>query len=81
MSNVAIITGAGSGFGLGLAKELTKRGWIVYATDRDSVALEKTKEFGAIARRMDVTNRADIDAVVKEAIADYGRIELLVAKA
>jgi NAD(P)-dependent dehydrogenase (short-subunit alcohol dehydrogenase family) len=37
MSNVAIITGAGSGFGLGLAKELIERGWVVYATDRDSV--------------------------------------------
>jgi NAD(P)-dependent dehydrogenase (short-subunit alcohol dehydrogenase family) len=81
MSNVAIITGAGSGFGLGLAKELTQRGWIVYATDRDSVALEKAKEFGATARRMDVTNRADIDAVVKEAIADHGRIDLMVANA
>ena len=81
MSNVAIITGAGSGFGLGLAKELTDRGWIVYATDRDSVALEKAKEFGAIARRMDVTNRSDIDAVVKEAIADQGRIDLMVANA
>jgi NADP-dependent 3-hydroxy acid dehydrogenase YdfG len=81
MSNVAIITGAGSGFGLGLAKELTQRGWIVYATDRDSVALEKAKEFGATARRMDVTNRADVDAVVKEAIADHGRIDLMVANA
>ena len=56
MSNVAIITGAGSGFGLGLAKELTNRGWVVYATDRDSVALEKAKEFGAIARRMNRPN-------------------------
>ncbi len=81
MSNVAIITGAGSGFGLGLAKELTSRGWVVYATDRDSVALEKTREFGAIPRRMDVTNRSDVDAVVKEAIADQGRIDLMVANA
>jgi NADP-dependent 3-hydroxy acid dehydrogenase YdfG len=72
MSNVAIITGAGSGFGLGLAKELTERGWVVYATDRDSVALEKAKEFGAITRRMDVTDRADVDAVVKVANAGYG---------
>ncbi len=81
MSNVAINTGAGSGFGLGLAKELTERGWVVYATDRDSVALEKVKEFGAIARRMDVSNRADVDALVKEAIADQGRIDLMVANA
>ncbi|MFM1950763.1 MAG: hypothetical protein RL418_450, partial [Actinomycetota bacterium] len=54
MSNVAIITGAASGFGLGLAKELVAKGWVVYATDRDSAAVEKTKEFGAIPYRVDV---------------------------
>ena len=81
MSNVAIITGAASGFGLGLAKELISKGWVVYATDRDSAAVEKTKEFGAIPRRVDVTNRADLDQVVQEAVADQGKIDLLVANA
>ncbi|MEY3614105.1 MAG: hypothetical protein RL752_13 [Actinomycetota bacterium] len=81
MSNVAIITGAGSGFGFGLTQELLKRGWVVYATDRDSVAADKTKPLGAIARRMDVTNPQDIAAVVQEAIADHGRIDLMVANA
>lgn len=81
MSNVAIITGAASGFGLGLTKELCARGWVVYATDRDSVAIEKTAEFGAIPRRLDVTNESDIAAVVQEAIADHAKIDLLVANA
>ena len=81
MSNVAIITGAASGFGQGLAQELCKLGWVVYATDRDSVAVEKTKDFGAIPRRLDVTSQEDITAVVKEAIADQGKIDLLVANA
>jgi NAD(P)-dependent dehydrogenase (short-subunit alcohol dehydrogenase family) len=81
MSNVAIITGAGSGFGFGLTQELLKRGWVVYATDRDSVAADKTKPLGALARRMDVTNPQDITAVVQEAIADHGRIDLMVANA
>jgi NAD(P)-dependent dehydrogenase (short-subunit alcohol dehydrogenase family) len=81
MSNVAIITGAASGFGLGLAKELCAKGWIVYATDRDSVAVEQTKTFGAIPRRLDVTRTEDITAVVQEAIADQGKIDLLVANA
>ncbi|MEY3625338.1 MAG: hypothetical protein RL696_719, partial [Actinomycetota bacterium] len=55
MSKVAIITGAASGFGLGLSKELASRGWVVFATDRDSAAVEATKSFGAIPRRADVT--------------------------
>jgi len=81
MSNVAIITGAASGFGLGLSKELVARGWIVYAADRDSAAVEKTKEFGAHPRRCDVTNSEDLKAVAQEAIADQGKIDLLVANA
>lgn len=81
MSNVAIITGAASGFGLGLAKELVAKGWVVYATDRDSAAVEKTKEFGAIPYRVDVTVGTDLDAVVREAIADHGKIDLMVANA
>ena len=35
MSNVAIITGAGSGFGLELSKKLLAKDWIVYAADID----------------------------------------------
>lgn len=81
MSNVAIITGAASGFGLGLAQELCAKGWVVYATDRDSVAVEKTQGFGAIPRRLDVTRQEDIEAVVREVVADHGRIDLLVANA
>lgn len=81
MSKVAIITGAASGFGLGLAKELVARGWVVYATDRDSAAVEKTAKFGAIPRRLDVTIHKDVEAVAQEAIADHGSIDLLVANA
>ena len=81
MSKVAIITGAASGFGLGLSKELASRGWVVFATDRDSAAVEATKSFGAIPRRADVTIPSDLSAVVQEAIADYGSVDLMVANA
>ena len=81
MSNVAIITGAASGFGFGLSKELLAKGWVVYATDRDSAALSVIESAGAIARRMDVTIDKDVNDLVKEVIADQGRIDLMVANA
>ena len=81
MSKVAIITGAASGFGLGLSQELVKRGWTVYATDRDGEAVSRTSEFGAIPRQMDVTSREQVAEVVQEIIRGEGRVDLLAANA
>lgn len=81
MSNVAIITGAGSGFGLELAKQLVARGWVVYATDKDEAALDNPKAFGAKAIRMDVTSDSDVAKAVGQVIKAEGRIDLMVANA
>ena len=81
MSKVAIITGAASGFGLGLSRELVARGWRVYATDRDAAALASTSEFGAIPMRMDVTSGDEVREVVRKIIDAEGRIDLLAANA
>ena len=81
MSKVAIITGAGSGFGFGLAKELCALGWTVYAADKNPAAAKATKEFGAIPLTMDVTSDKDVVAGVKKVIKSEGQIDLLVANA
>ena len=81
MSKVAIVTGAGSGFGFGLSKELLNLGYVVYATDANSTSLKTVEDLGAIGRRMDVTIQNDVDAVIKEVLADQGRIDLMVANA
>ena len=81
MSNVAIITGAGSGFGLDLSKELLSRGWIVYSTDKDESALETPKSLGAKTIRMDVTSDQDVESAVNQVISAEGRIDLMVANA
>ena len=81
MSKVAIVTGAASGFGFGLSKQLLGLGFVVYATDSNSAALKEIESLGAIARRMDVTIQDDVDNLIREVIADQGRIDLMVANA
>ena len=81
MSKVALITGAASGFGLGLAKDLTARGWIVYAADKNKSAAQATKEFGAVPLVMDVTKDIDVTKGVAKIIKEQGQIDLLVANA
>jgi len=81
MSNVALITGAGSGFGLGLTKELMAQGWVVYAADKNESAANATKELGAVPLLMDVTSDSDVNAGVEKIIQEQGKIDLLVANA
>ncbi len=81
MSKVALITGAGSGFGLGLSKELIRAGWTVYAADKNAKAAKETAEFGAIPMTMDVTSDESVSKGVKKIIREQKRIDLLVANA
>ncbi|MFZ9744905.1 MAG: SDR family NAD(P)-dependent oxidoreductase [Aquiluna sp.] len=81
MSKVALITGAGSGFGLGLAKKLVGKGWVVYAADKNAKAAKATAEFGAIPLTMDVTSDSSVESGVKKIIREQKRIDLLVANA
>ena len=81
MSKVAIVTGAASGFGLGLSKRLVAKGWVVYAADRDEVGVAKTAEFGGVPIVFDVTDAARAKAVVEQVLAEQGRVDLMVANA
>ena len=81
VSKVAIITGAASGFGLGLSKELVSRGWVVYGADKNPETIKAVEEFGGIALVMDVTDPNGVKASVEQIIQDQGRIDLLVANA
>lgn len=81
MSNVAIITGAGSGFGLELSKKLLEKDWIVYAADIDKDALARAAEFGARPLQFDVTSDDQVNAGVAKVIAETGRVDLMVANA
>jgi len=65
-----LVTGAGSGIGLGIAEHLALRGHAICLTDLDAATAEqgaaqlRGRGFAADSMALDVTSAADIDAVV-----------------
>jgi NAD(P)-dependent dehydrogenase (short-subunit alcohol dehydrogenase family) len=86
---VALVTGAGSqiGYGKGIALTLAKEGCDIIATDIDLKGAQKTatevEALGrkALAIKADVTNRAEVDDMVKKALGKFGKIDILVNNA
>lgn len=81
---VAVITGAGSGFGEGMAKLFAREGAKVVVGD---IAAEGGRrvaaEIGEAARfvHADVTKAADVQAMVDAASSAFGRLDILVNNA
>lgn len=86
-NKVALITGAGHGFGRALSLEAAQRGMKLAIADIDKKALNKTendiKKIGAkvISIPTDVTEEENIDAMVKKTMAEYREINLLINSA
>lgn len=64
MKKTIFITGATSGIGLEMTKQLIAQGHTVYATGRNSSALKSLEHLGAIAIQADLRKMEDIDRVV-----------------
>ena len=84
----AIITGAGQGIGRGIARRFAAEGAAVVVAERDAglgqtVADELTRECGAraVCVATDVTDKAQIAAMVDATIAAFGRVDVLVNNA
>jgi len=84
---VAIITGARRGIGRGIALSMAEAGAKVVVTDIDekeceSVVKEVEKLGGeGLAKKVDVTNKKEIEIAVKETIDKFGRLDILVNNA
>jgi NADP-dependent 3-hydroxy acid dehydrogenase YdfG len=78
---VIVITGASGGIGAALAEDLVGRGASVVLVARRAEALQSVAERcgeRALAVVADVTRRADMERVVAEALARFGRIDVWV---
>jgi meso-butanediol dehydrogenase/(S,S)-butanediol dehydrogenase/diacetyl reductase len=79
---VALITGAGSGIGHGIAKVLAREGAELVLTDIDLTNVERAADdLDALALAHDVTSWDSCVEVVDRALAEKGQIDVLVNNA
>lgn len=87
MDKVILITGASSGIGAGIARELGKAGATLMLGARRTERLEELADEirghgGRVAiRRLDVTDRGDVAAFAEAARNEFGRVDVIVNNA
>jgi NAD(P)-dependent dehydrogenase (short-subunit alcohol dehydrogenase family) len=81
---VAVVTGAASGIGFGIAEEFVSQGASVVVVDLQKAQVDKAvaaigpKAFGFVA---DVSKLADMEALYAEVKSRYGRLDAVIANA
>ncbi|GAA1056929.1 short-chain dehydrogenase/reductase [Agromyces luteolus] len=84
MTKTWFITGAGRGFGKQFASAALQRGDKVAATARNLDALQDLVDVygdAVLPVQLDVTDRAGVDAAVAAAVAQFGRLDVVVNNA
>ena len=80
--NVAIVTGAGSGIGRAISVQLAAEGYKVLVNDfRTEAAEAVAAEIGGLACGGDVSNEADVAAMVAKAEISFGPVTHLINNA
>jgi 3-oxoacyl-[acyl-carrier protein] reductase len=84
---VAFITGASRGIGKSIAQRFAQEGAKVCLTDIDEAGVHASAEelekegLTVFATRVDVADRGQVEAAVKETVNRYGRLDILVNNA
>ncbi|MCR4268226.1 SDR family oxidoreductase [Nitratireductor sp. ZSWI3] len=81
---VAVITGAASGFGAGMAKRFAEEGAKVIVADLNAKGAERVARAigeAALPVTVDVSMKADVEAMVDTAIKSHGRLDIMVNNA
>jgi 3-oxoacyl-[acyl-carrier protein] reductase len=79
---VAIVTGGASGFGEGIARRFAGEGaHVVIADLNDEAGRKLAKEIDGLAVRADISRGADVKALAKAALEQFGGIDILVNNA
>jgi NAD(P)-dependent dehydrogenase (short-subunit alcohol dehydrogenase family) len=87
MRRVAVVTGAGSGMGLAVSRELVGRGYRVALLDRDGESVQHAAEAldaqdgRTVACAVDVTDRAAVFEALDTVRGTLGAIEIMVTSA
>jgi NAD(P)-dependent dehydrogenase (short-subunit alcohol dehydrogenase family) len=86
-TKTVVITGAGSGFGRGLALDFAKLGWKVAVSDinmeraEESVRLVKGAGGQGIAIRCDVTKPEEVQGLADAVISKWGTVDIIINNA
>ena len=79
----AVVTGAASGIGFGLAERFAQEGMKVVLADVEAPALEnavatlKEREYDVIGVETDVSKPGDLDELARRTLAEYGGVHVL----
>jgi NAD(P)-dependent dehydrogenase (short-subunit alcohol dehydrogenase family) len=80
---IAVVTGAGSGIGKAIARELGNRDYKVIATDIDAAAAEATSKLipDSTYLQLDVTNSEQSQKIAEEVFASHGGLDVWISNA
>lgn len=80
-NKTVLITGAASGIGKATAVAFATKGYVTYATDKDTSNMQELEKLGCRIRKIDVTVDSIMVKTVKEIEAETGGIDILINNA
>jgi sorbitol-6-phosphate 2-dehydrogenase len=85
---IAVVTGGGQGLGQAISMRLAQEGAHIVVADineetasRTASQITKSTDCKAIAIKVDVTDEGQVEAMVKRAVDEFGRLDIMVSNA